>query len=775
MRINMKKPLAVAVMILFISISVIPSTGTNILKKSTMPILDGNTLYVGGTGAGNYTHIQDAIDDASAGDTVYVYDDSSPYFENIVVDKSINLTGENRDTTVIYGDWESDSVVYISADCVNISEFTIHYGNEEYFCGIKLDSCNNNISGNFLTDNWCGIFLSDSSNGNTITGNIINGNGYPLYGIYLSDSNNGNIIKNNTFSYNYFALYLSDSSNNNIITDNYFLINNHGIILDDYCMNNTIARNTLIDTSCCTCIGLSSSDSNIIIDNLITMYSYWGDSIYICDSKDNIVIGNSISNCGNGIVLRDYSSNNIILCNNIINCARYGVESCHYPPLSSKEFEIHLNYSRCSNINGKNIQNDYYGIQHFMSSGDNSIHHNNFINNTQNAYDEYSNEWDNGYPSGGNFWDDYNGTDADDDGIGDTPYNISGGDNQDRYPLIEPWGDNPMPIAKFTWTPPLPEPNETITFNASESIDYDGIITLYEWDWDNDGEYDENHTNPTATHTFEEVGYYPVTLKVTDNASLTGMKTKTVRVGNQPPYEPSNPFPEDGAHNVPITGVILSWNCSDPDPGDTLRYCVYFERDDPTPNLVSNNQTGTTYNPGDLESYNTYYWKIVAWDNHGASTAGPVWHFSTNVTPVPPPPTIDGPQRGIVGIEYEYTFSVKDNGCNNVSIYIVWGDGQTNWTAFVEPGIEIKLNHTWYKKGDYIIMAKAKDIYGLVGPWETLSVTMPLNLQSSQGSSQQIYQQSANQLFLRLSERYGFQMNVPFFDLSLIIKLGWIK
>jgi hypothetical protein len=92
--------------------------------------------------------------------------------------------------------------------------------------------------------------------------------------------------------------------------------------------------------------------------------------------------------------------------------------------------------------------------------------------------------------------------------------------------------------ADFTWFPAHPDTGETILFDASESYDPDGYITLYEWDWNNDGIFDENHTSPTATHVFEEVGYYPVTLKITDNDNLTDRKTKTVRIENQPPYTP---------------------------------------------------------------------------------------------------------------------------------------------------------------------------------------------------------------------------------------------
>ena len=56
--------------------------------------------YVGGSGPGNFTQIQDAIDNASNGDTIFVYDDSSPYFEHLSIQKQINLIGENKETTI---------------------------------------------------------------------------------------------------------------------------------------------------------------------------------------------------------------------------------------------------------------------------------------------------------------------------------------------------------------------------------------------------------------------------------------------------------------------------------------------------------------------------------------------------------------------------------------------------------------------------------------------------------------------------------------------------
>jgi hypothetical protein len=118
------------------------------------------------------------------------------------------------------------------------------------------------------------------------------------------------------------------------------------------------------------------------------------------------------------------------------------------------------------------------------------------------------------------------------------------------------------PIAKFIWTPIPPEPGETIFFNASDSYDPDGHITLYEWDWDNDGIFDENHTTVTATHSWSDRGCYPVTLRVTDNSSFIGKKTKTVRVGNQPPKAPKIYGPTQGKVGVTYNYIF---RLNDPD------------------------------------------------------------------------------------------------------------------------------------------------------------------------------------------------------------------
>jgi hypothetical protein len=104
-------------------------------------------------------------------------------------------------------------------------------------------------------------------------------------------------------------------------------------------------------------------------------------------------------------------------------------------------------------------------------------------------------------------------------------------------------------------------------------------------------------------------------------------ETAAARV-NYAPNAPSGPMPANGAPHVDID-ADLSWTGGDPNPEDTVTYDVYFGTTTPPP-LVSSDQSITTYDPGTMIFDTTYYWQIAAWDNHDASTAGPIWSFITD-------------------------------------------------------------------------------------------------------------------------------------------------
>jgi hypothetical protein len=120
--------------------------------------------------------------------------------------------------------------------------------------------------------------------------------------------------------------------------------------------------------------------------------------------------------------------------------------------------------------------------------------------------------------------------------------------------------------------------------------------------------------------------------------------TTGYRIGdNDAPNTPSDPDPENGDTDI-IVETDISWKCDDPDY-DVLSYDVYFG-DSSNPPLVASDVAGTSYNPGLLDFNTKYYWKIVAKDTQGASTAGPTWYFTTKDNNAPNSPSDPDPENG---------------------------------------------------------------------------------------------------------------------------------
>ena len=102
----------------------------------------------------------------------------------------------------------------------------------------------------------------------------------------------------------------------------------------------------------------------------------------------------------------------------------------------------------------------------------------------QNAFDVCSNTWDDGYPHGGNYWSDYTGSDNNNDGIGDTPYTVPDGSNQDHYPLMYQWsgvsgdldGDSDVDLADLAQL--LAHYGDTAATYWMGDLDGDGDVDL---------------------------------------------------------------------------------------------------------------------------------------------------------------------------------------------------------------------------------------------------------------------------------------------------------
>jgi parallel beta-helix repeat protein len=241
-----------------------------------------------------------------------------------------------------------------------------------------------------------------------------------------------------------------------------------------------------------------SSDFNNLFNNIISYNGVMDCGLYIRDSDNNLISNNQIFNNGNkGILIEVDSTSNQITLNEITNHLNDGIylhpgnnNTISGNIISNNEYAIRL-WGSSNNIITDNIFNEsqHWAVSFSQSSDNNQIYHNNFLSNLNNAWDEDTNFWDNGYPLCGNYFDNYTGLDSyhgadqnipGSDGIGDIPYNISGGENIDLYPLILPYNS----ISKVYVDPITQIVGTNEIFNISIMCDLTQTIEGFEFDID---------------------------------------------------------------------------------------------------------------------------------------------------------------------------------------------------------------------------------------------------------------------------------------------------
>jgi len=195
-------------------------------------------------------------------------------------------------------------------------------------------------------------------------------------------------------------------------------------------------------------IYLFDSNNNVISGNTATA-NYEG--VYLYSSSNNAVSGNNVTSNYHGVDLESSSGNTVSGNSAVANS--FGLTLTNSNGNTVSENNITQSYialglysSSGNTFFGNTVANNERGV--FMqSSSNNVVYHNNFENIVQVVEEDSSGVWDHGYPSGGNYWSDYTGVDLKSgpnqdqngsDGIGDTPYIIDN-NNTDRYPLMMPW------------------------------------------------------------------------------------------------------------------------------------------------------------------------------------------------------------------------------------------------------------------------------------------------------------------------------------------------
>ena len=306
----------------------------------------------------NYISIQDAIDNATAGDTIFVY--NGTYYENVGIYKAINLYGESKENTIIHGGGNGDTV-RITSDGVDLQGFNIIRGGSQILedAGLELFEVNNCkvLNNNISLNHMFGIKM-EGSNYNNISNNVLFSN--VMRGISIEGSSE-NTFYNNFFNKNEFGMYLDWANYNNIIKNN-ISKNDYGIICqgsdDNFFTDNILRYNDklgffLADSNEATLI------NNTMVKDGILIYGFWSVGYTITHTIDtsNTVDGKPVhylknqkggtvpsgagqvilANCKNVTVENQeltngddgielvYSSNNIIKKNNVLSHDMRGI------------------------------------------------------------------------------------------------------------------------------------------------------------------------------------------------------------------------------------------------------------------------------------------------------------------------------------------------------------------------------------------------------------------------------------------------------------------
>ncbi|MGD0977707.1 MAG: NosD domain-containing protein [Candidatus Bathyarchaeia archaeon] len=427
--------------LLLCGVSFISSTSSNArfsLLNST--VTSTNIVYVDintpapdqlQNGSENYAFrtIQRGIDNASAGDTVFVR--KGHYYETVTIPNSLNLVGADRDKTIIDGENERavGNVVDIlgSASIVSISNLTIENAKARPNCDINLEGPNDQvkISENKINGSDIGIIIGYNCQNITITRNDIEDED----GIKLTNNTDVNISEN----------IISGVGQN--------LLNDAGI-QGSVSHNITIIGNNISDVF----FGIETESSwgTDVIGNIETNVTKALEMTSCYDStvEDNIMNGTR-SRDEFGIVIErfyDPLPESNTLSNNTLDGFYCGMDLLNVPN--------DMSYEANNTVAGNKFSNCNWGLYVDYNLSSNYIYHNNFDHNTDfQAVDHgYNNHWSS-YPCGGNYWSDYNGTDTHwgenqdkpgIDRIGDTAY--KNGTVTDGYPLMQQ-----LPMSNFSY------------------------------------------------------------------------------------------------------------------------------------------------------------------------------------------------------------------------------------------------------------------------------------------------------------------------------------
>jgi parallel beta-helix repeat protein len=346
--------LVIGIIFLLVGVSVIPSTVGIIDKKTTIGYLISRGF------------IQDLIDNASDGDTIYI--PSGTYYEHIVIDKSISLIGEDKHTTIIDGnDTFGGSAITIQKDNVTVTNFTIQKGRTY---GVKIYTSYNTISNNIITQNNYGI---------DIYGDFITIKDNLIYNNQIINNSRGSIdinhwVKRTTISHNVIKNSpesVDFDKTENIIS--YNIIENASNIEFFQASNNLVENNVIISGL------IELHDSSLIKIKNNTFFDSRGIVIKgeDIDEWDTHTIENNSIN-GKSIYFYKHASGYTIPSDAggviLVGCTQFAINNIVFPEKAG----IQLAYSSSNIINGNTITKTNWmeSAIYLQASSNNNLSHN---------------------------------------------------------------------------------------------------------------------------------------------------------------------------------------------------------------------------------------------------------------------------------------------------------------------------------------------------------------------------------------------------------------
>ena len=333
--------------------------------------------------------------------------------------------------------------------------------------GIELGfSSGNTIANNTASNGWFGIYLQHSSNNTIANSTALNND----VGILIVYSSNDNVLANTTASSNSeIGIWLHSSSNNTLSNNTASSNGNVGIFLHYSSNSNILIDNTASYNT--QAVSLLFNRDNTIKDNVMVRNGIyilgewvWHWNSHTIDASNTVngkpvyywkdAVGGTVAGDAGQVILANCTD--VIVENQNVSDGSVGIELgfssgntiANNTVLANNLWGILLWYSSNNVIASNTVSENSRGIS-LRSSSSNWIYHNNFMNNTNQAFDDGDTSiWQEGYPSGGNYWSDYGGVDEKSgpgqdqpgsDGIGDQPYEIDT-DSRDLYPLMLPVG-----------------------------------------------------------------------------------------------------------------------------------------------------------------------------------------------------------------------------------------------------------------------------------------------------------------------------------------------